>query len=705
LRCLEKSPRRRYTTAIELAEDLQRFQAGEPIRARPVGPVERAYRWCRRRPLVAGLMALSSVLAVAFVVTVLILYARLRDTAAQLRDTATQLRKKTEEQHLQIIHLNIEIGILDLEDDDLLAALLRFAEALRQEDENHLDEQSDRTRIATILRQSPRLDRLVALDRQVICARLGERGDSSGWVATVDGDNVVEIWEAPTGRRIGSPLRQEEAPVGGEFSADGQMLALIGASGAVQVCNLRTGKSNRLPATEGGPVKRVYFHTDCPVLTAQHADSAIRFWDCGAEEPVLMKELSGKDTALAAMSDDGRWCIRVTGDQEVEEWEVRTAEPTGPPWKLAHGVRSGAISADGRRLAVVGPDESVEVLDSAAGKLLSASIKPRDGVREVLLSPDGETVLTVTAQGFAREWTVQTGRLVAEWPKMKCAPGGTHFSQSGRFVVMHDGAGVTEVVNTVTGRVIVPPLRHADNLALAAHSADGKQLITIGKHGLICTWTLPVVPRPEPAKSLEEEFRALREAKGSMKRVPLKSGLNVQVEKWMTDAAVRPPTAEGRDVDQAAFSPDGHLVAIAVEERTVVVFDVLTGEPVARPLRHRDAVHYAAFSPDGRRLVTATAGGTARVWGVPTGEALAPPLQHGQAIQRVAFSADGNRVLALHEGKTATAWDVTPDQRSVQVLMQLAQVNACGRIDDKEDFEKINADRMRELFERVHAPD
>jgi eukaryotic-like serine/threonine-protein kinase len=71
LHCLEKSSRRRYASAIELAEDLQRFQAGETIRARPVGPLERAYRWCRRRPLVAGLIALSSVLAVAFVVTVL----------------------------------------------------------------------------------------------------------------------------------------------------------------------------------------------------------------------------------------------------------------------------------------------------------------------------------------------------------------------------------------------------------------------------------------------------------------------------------------------------------------------------------------------------------------------------------------------------------------------------------------------------------
>jgi eukaryotic-like serine/threonine-protein kinase len=57
LKCLEREPQKRYQSALELAEELRRFSIGEPIRARPISRVERVWRWCRMRPVVAGLLA------------------------------------------------------------------------------------------------------------------------------------------------------------------------------------------------------------------------------------------------------------------------------------------------------------------------------------------------------------------------------------------------------------------------------------------------------------------------------------------------------------------------------------------------------------------------------------------------------------------------------------------------------------------------
>jgi formylglycine-generating enzyme required for sulfatase activity len=68
LKCLRKSPRDRYATALDLADDLGRFLAGEPIRARPAGRLERIWKWARQDPTtaVAAVVSLLAVLAAAF---------------------------------------------------------------------------------------------------------------------------------------------------------------------------------------------------------------------------------------------------------------------------------------------------------------------------------------------------------------------------------------------------------------------------------------------------------------------------------------------------------------------------------------------------------------------------------------------------------------------------------------------------------------
>lgn len=68
LHCLHKDPQRRYLSAGALADDLRRYQEGKPILVRPVGELERTWRWCRRNKALAATLAAAAVLALAAIV-------------------------------------------------------------------------------------------------------------------------------------------------------------------------------------------------------------------------------------------------------------------------------------------------------------------------------------------------------------------------------------------------------------------------------------------------------------------------------------------------------------------------------------------------------------------------------------------------------------------------------------------------------------
>jgi tetratricopeptide (TPR) repeat protein/tRNA A-37 threonylcarbamoyl transferase component Bud32 len=97
LRAMARAPEDRYPTAAELAEDLRRFLEGKPVRARRVGPAERARRWCRRNPALATLTALAGGLLV--LAAGLAVAGDLQTRAALRREAA--LRAEAEEHRRQ----------------------------------------------------------------------------------------------------------------------------------------------------------------------------------------------------------------------------------------------------------------------------------------------------------------------------------------------------------------------------------------------------------------------------------------------------------------------------------------------------------------------------------------------------------------------------------------------------------------------------
>ncbi len=94
LKCLQKQSGRRYATARELAEDLDRFLSGRPIAARPVGPVEKGWKWCRRNPAVAASLAAFGLAIAAVITTLLVSDRAIRETNTALTQTNADLDRE-----------------------------------------------------------------------------------------------------------------------------------------------------------------------------------------------------------------------------------------------------------------------------------------------------------------------------------------------------------------------------------------------------------------------------------------------------------------------------------------------------------------------------------------------------------------------------------------------------------------------------------
>jgi serine/threonine protein kinase/Tfp pilus assembly protein PilF len=131
LKCLAKLPRQRYPSAQALAEDLERFLAGEPIHARPTGAWEQAVKWMKRRPLAASLVGISSVAVFALLLVSLAYSSRLRwyneelrtalQNAQEQREEAEHARREAEDNFQKAMRAVGELSTL-LADKDLAQA-------------------------------------------------------------------------------------------------------------------------------------------------------------------------------------------------------------------------------------------------------------------------------------------------------------------------------------------------------------------------------------------------------------------------------------------------------------------------------------------------------------------------------------------------------------------------------------------------------
>ncbi|KZP17439.1 hypothetical protein FIBSPDRAFT_1046926 [Athelia psychrophila] len=134
----------------------------------------------------------------------------------------------------------------------------------------------------------------------------------------------------------------------------------------------------------------------------------------------------------------------------------------------------------------------------------------------------------------------------------------------------------------------------------------------------------------------------------------------VRVWDAVTGQAALPPLEGHEDlVWSVAFSPDGTKIVSGSDDKTVRGWDAITGQAALPPLEgHEDLVNSVAFSPDGTKVVSGSADKTVRVWDAVTGQAALPPLEgHEQSVMSVAFSPDGTEIVSRSSEGTARLWD------------------------------------------------
>ncbi|MBI3177436.1 MAG: WD40 repeat domain-containing protein, partial [Chloroflexi bacterium] len=108
---------------------------------------------------------------------------------------------------------------------------------------------------------------------------------------------------------------------------------------------------------------------------------------------------------------------------------------------------------------------------------------------------------------------------------------------------------------------------------------------------------------------------------------------------------------------RVAYSPDGKLLA-ACDRNQVKIYDPTSGDLIKTLSGHQDDVTAIAFNADGTRLASGGLDGSAVIWDIETGDSLLQLAGHSDAIEGITFNPDGTWLITAGDDATMKIWEV-----------------------------------------------
>jgi WD40 repeat protein/tRNA A-37 threonylcarbamoyl transferase component Bud32 len=690
LHCLRKEPQRRYDSALAVAEDLERWLAGEPIQVRRPGGWQRAVKWVRRKPARAALAAVSIVamLALFMAAAGMVYNAQLGEVNSRLEDAIREVGQ----QRAALTEVNGQLT------DALRTTETQKVEVERQRTlaEHYL--YGIRINQADRALQEGRIEAaLQLLQTSGLAPSTGHHRPGFEWNYLLRRCQA-ELLPTPLNGRVMQVV----------CSGDGKKIAAASDAGMVKVWDASSGRELLALSNIDWPGS-VAFSPDSRYLAAPTADHKVRIWTADGGQEVLALEGDGRPLHGVTFTADGRrlasavwtmnrnWVIPADQPGGIHIWDTMTgrrllffSKPAGVIWALE-------FSPDGKLLAEAGSDEVIRLRDTGTGQVreLTGQSHPvclafsPDGKRLVSGGPFGSSprpwaMLNKYDEGEVRMWDVASGKNVfREWDRQGVLA--VRFTPDGRWVASAGAASSVTIRDATTGaaaKVVGWQVHHAGEISGLAFSPDGDRLITGGWDHAVRVWG-----RVRDESSL----RILVKGKGEAHHVAFSPDgkylavsyryngrLAAVILLYEADTGKGVRSFRTSEPGRFAFSPDGQR--LVAENK---VWDVATGREVAfkgslgkglgagsaaaRRPPGLGADYDVAFSPDGKRLASTTGDKSVTVWDAQTGERILTLNGHTRHVYTVAFSPDGSHLASAGEDAVVKIWDAVTG-RDVRTL-------------------------------------